>query len=164
VQVDPPDVLAGQAVLQMVGDRGWKADGAFYGFLMRGMWRAGMQEELMETYFTLPAGLGLEGGDRAALAALVQVGRGKIDKVPGLLQAMRRTDEAGAADLMGELLGRLVQGEHWKPALEALELMIDLDVTLGAAQRRALATALQANPVGPALEVREGGWGVCACR
>ena len=65
---------------------------------------------------------------------------------------------------MFTLVEQLVVGQDWKIALEVVELMLDHDVGVTRAQRRAVEALVQANPRGPALEVRGrvGGFGLAS--
>ena len=40
MQVEPPDLLAAETVLEVMTDRGTKPDAACYGSFMRGLWTA----------------------------------------------------------------------------------------------------------------------------
>lgn len=154
-KVTPPDVNAAEAILALVEERGWRADRGFHHALMRAHWRLSDIPRALEVWHALPERF--QGGDGAAVAILCHMERGRLERVSPLLEVMRAHDDVGGADLMVGILERLVGGQDFKLAVEAVELMIDHDVAVGRADRRRLEALAMQNAVRQgATEVLEG--------
>jgi pentatricopeptide repeat protein len=155
-KVTPPDVNAAETVLALAEERGWKADRGFHHAVMRGLWRMSDVPRALEVWHALPEKF--QGGDGGAVAILCHMDRGRLERVSPLLEVMRTQDDVAGADLMVAILEKLVGGQDFKLALEAVELMIDHDVAVTRAERRRIeALAMQnAQHRQGAMEVLEG--------
>ena len=145
---------AAETILGMLEERGIRPDRGFYSFLLRGLHALDQTERIFEVYFTLPEAY--QGGDRAGVAILAQMIRGRLDRVTGLFDVMRQQDDMASNEVMIMILEKLLTNQDWKIALQAVELMIDYDVTITKSQRKWIESIVHANPKGPALEVMGG--------
>jgi len=154
-KVTPPDVNAAEAILGFVEERGWKADRGFHHALLRGLWRLADIPRALEVWHALSERF--QGGDGAAVALLCHMDRGRLERVSPLLEVMRAQDDVAGADLMVAVVDRLVAGQDFHLALEAIELMIDHDVGMTRADRRRIeALAMQNAQRQGSMEVLEG--------
>lgn len=145
LRTDPPQVEAGEEVLDMViksltppgGKQPMIPDRGFYYYLLTGYSRLGDNDRVIEMYRALPKKY--QGGDGAALAARAYCAINRPDMLPGLINAItkgtgdsqdqRKQPELITPEVLVDLIMELTDKGEWARARDVTESLLAKGLT-----------------------------------